>query len=231
MLYFIGLNFDHMPKTRRILVIGIILILVAMGVAIWFVLRNNKDDTNSTAYGNTNVNQSVNATTLPLIQAERLAASPTAKIETTYGTITMRFFTAEAPELSKNFIELAKRGYYNGLTFHRIVPGFVIQGGDPNGDGTGGTSYTGEGMADEAGALALKHVRGAVAWAKSSLPNSIGSQFYIVIDDASYLNNQYSVFGQVVEGMDVVDRISAVSTDGNDKPRVPVRMTSVTVEE
>lgn len=145
----------------------------------------------------------------------------------------MRFFTEQAPELTKNFIELAKTGYYDGLSFHRIIPGFVAQGGDPLGTGTGGHSYKGEGqgLADEPGALALKHVKGAVAWAKSSLPNSIGSQFYIALDDIAQLDGGYSVFGQVVEGIDVVEKIGKVATDATDKPTTPVVMTKVTITE
>lgn len=166
-------------------------------------------------------------------QTEKLAASPVATVETNFGTFTMKFYANDAPELTKNFIELAKTGYYDGLTFHRIVPGFVIQGGDPNGTGTGGHSYKGEGqgLADEPGALALKHVKGAVAWAKSSLPNSIGSQFYIALDEITQLDGGYSVFGQVVDGMDTVEKIAAVPTGANDRPKQEVKIGKVTITE
>ncbi|MFH0852963.1 MAG: peptidylprolyl isomerase [bacterium] len=162
-------------------------------------------------------------------QIDQLADSPKAIITTNHGDIVIQFYTQAAPELSNNFIELAKSGYYDNLTFHRIVPGFVIQGGDPNGDGTGGESYTKEGLADEPGALALKHIKGAVACAKSSLPNSIGSQFYIAIQDVPMLDGEYSVFGQVVEGIEVVDKIAQVETDAQDKPKELVKILKVTV--
>jgi peptidyl-prolyl cis-trans isomerase B (cyclophilin B) len=166
-------------------------------------------------------------------QLSQLAERPIVTIETNLGTFKVKLYTSAAPELTKNFIELSQSGYYNGLTFHRVIPGFVIQGGDPKGDGTGGHSYKGEGagLADEAGALKLKHVRGAVAWAKSSLPNSIGSQFYVALDDLTQLDGGYSVFGQVVEGMEVVDKLAAVPTDASDRPLTPVTMTRVTVAE
>jgi cyclophilin family peptidyl-prolyl cis-trans isomerase len=155
-----------------------------------------------------------------------------AVIETNMGMIKFKFFQKQAPELTKNFIELAKTGYYDNLIFHRIIEGFMIQGGDPEGTGTGGHSYKGEGtkLGDEPGALNLNHYPGAVAWAKSAMPNSIGSQFYIVHEEASFLNGNYSVFGQVFEGMDIIDKIATVKTDSNDKPLQPVIITKVTIE-
>lgn len=166
-------------------------------------------------------------------QTTKLANQPVVTVETNLGTFKIKLYTKEAPELTKNFIELARSGYYNGLTFHRIIPGFVAQGGDPKGDGTGGHSYKGEGsgLADEPGALKLKHIRGAVAWAKSSLPNSIGSQFYVALDNLTQLDGGYSVFGQVVEGMDVIDKVAGVRTDSANKPVNPVVMNQVTVSE
>ncbi|MFH1171519.1 MAG: peptidylprolyl isomerase [bacterium] len=166
-------------------------------------------------------------------QLALLSSSPAITVETTLGAFTIQLYQQQAPELTKNFLELATSGYYNGLTFHRIVPGFVIQGGDPTGSGSGGSSSKGEGigLADEPGALKLKHYRGAVAWAKSSLPNSIGSQFYIALDDLPQLDGQYSVFGQVVRGMNVVDAIGAVTTDASQRPLQSVRMISVTVSD
>ncbi len=164
-------------------------------------------------------------------QLAKLAASPTATVQTDKGAFTIKLYIADAPNLTKNFLELAKRSYYDNLIFHRVIPGFVIQGGDPNGNGTGGQSSTGTGLADEPGALKLHHVRGAVAWAKSSLPNSIGSQFYIALDDLEQLDGSYSVFGQVVTGMDIVDAIATVPTDSSDKPVTPVHIINVTINE
>jgi peptidyl-prolyl cis-trans isomerase B (cyclophilin B) len=154
-----------------------------------------------------------------------------AVIETNKGTIKFEFFPDDAPELTKNFAELAKKGYYDGIIFHRVINGFMIQGGDPEGTGMGGESYKGTGLADEEGALKLKHKKGAVSWAKSSLPNSIGSQFFIVHEPAHFLDGSYSVFGQVVEGQDVVDSIAIVETDGGDKPLEDVVMLKVYLEK
>lgn len=155
----------------------------------------------------------------------------TAVIETNYGTIKFRFHGDEAPNLSTNFVELAKKGYYNGTIFHRVIENFMIQGGDPTGTGSGGTSYLGKGLPDEDGALKLKNNRGAVACAKSSLPNSIGSQFYIVHKDANFLDGNYSVFGYVTEGMDVVDAIATSETDASDRPLKEVKMQRVYIAE
>lgn len=194
-------------------------------------VTNNSGTNSSTNAPRTNTMNTSTGSAGYDAQLARLAASPTATIETDKGTFTIKFYTDEAPNLTKNFVELANKGYYGNLTFHRIVPGFVIQGGDPKGDGTGGESYTGSGLADELGALQLHHLRGAVAWAKSSLPNSIGSQFYIALDELEQLDGSYSVFGQVVTGMDVVDAIAAVPTDASDKPVTPVHIIKVTINE
>lgn len=122
---------------------------------------------------------------------------PVAAIETPRGTIRIRLFPEEAPKTVANFIKLANRGYYDGLRFHRVEPGFVIQGGDPKGDGSGGPGYT---IPDEKNKK-LKHVVGAVAMAKTNAPNSAGSQFYIVIGKpTTALDGKYTVFGQVIEG-------------------------------
>ncbi len=132
------------------------------------------------------------------------AKTARARIETPKGEIVFQFFPDDAPLHSAAFIKLARSGFYDGLTFHRYEPGFVIQGGDPSGNGTGGPGYN-----LEAEFSARPHVQGTVAMARSSNPNSAGSQFYIVLDDAPFLNRQYTVFGHVVEGLTVVDKIRA----------------------
>ncbi len=132
------------------------------------------------------------------------AKTARARITTPKGEIVFRFYPDDAPQHSAAFIKLARAGFYDGLTFHRYEPGFVIQGGDPSGNGTGGPGYN-----LDAEFNSQKHVKGAVAMARSSNPNSAGSQFYICIEDAPFLNNQYTVFGQVVEGQTVVDAIRA----------------------
>lgn len=220
-----------MSERKKIIVLVVVIVVVFAGVGVlaWWKSRPQPRPTAT----NTNTTVSTQDANTTMNQADKLAPSPVATVETTQGTFKLKFFTTDAPELSKNFIELAKTGYYDGLIFHRVIPGFVIQGGDPRGDGTGGHSYKGEetGLADEPSAQALKHVKGAVAWAKSSLPNSIGSQFYVVLDEVrtAQLNGQYSVFGQVVEGLDVIEKIGQVATDENDKPTQDVKITRVTI--
>ena len=124
------------------------------------------------------------------------------------GEIVIKFYPQDAPKSVANFIKLARKGFYNGLTFHRLVPGFVAQGGDPNGDGSGGPGYTIQGEFSENGwNNQQKHVKGAVAMARTNDPNSAGSQFYICLDAQPALDGKYAVFGQVVKGMEYVDQI------------------------
>lgn len=129
------------------------------------------------------------------------------------GEIRMEFFPEDAPKTVENFVTLARKGFYDGLVFHRVVPGFVVQGGDPKGDGTGGPGYT-----IKAEFSARKHVRGTLAMARSQHPDSAGSQFYITYGPQPHLDGSYTVFGQVVAGMEHVDAI-----------RQGDRMTSVTI--
>lgn len=130
------------------------------------------------------------------------AADARARITTDKGEIVFRFYPDVAPQHAAAFIKLARAGFYDGLTFHRVEPGFVIQGGDPSGNGTGGPGYQLDAEFSE-----RPHTTGTVAMARSSNPNSAGSQFYICLGDAPFLNRQYTVFGHVVEGQDVVDAI------------------------
>tara|TARA_Y100000310_G_scaffold340387_1_gene435945 strand:+ start:1488 stop:1970 length:483 start_codon:yes stop_codon:yes gene_type:complete len=126
-----------------------------------------------------------------------------ATIETNKGIIELELFTEEAPITTKNFIKLAESGFYNGLTFHRVEPGFVIQGGDPNGDGTGGSD---ENIPLEI-APGLTHSKGTLAMARATDPNSASSQFYITLADAPFLDGNYAIFGKVISGMEVVESI------------------------
>jgi len=146
-------------------------------------------------------------------------SSYTAVIEVDgYGTITVALDGTAAPETVSNFISLAKSGFYDGLTFHRIIDGFMIQGGDPNGDGTGGSGETINGEFSENGFdNSLSHTRGAVSMARSEDFNSASSQFFIVHEDSTYLDGSYAVFGYVTDGMDVVDQLCADAkpTDSN----------------
>lgn len=148
-------------------------------------------------------------------------------IETNYGKIVFETYNNDAPNTVKNFVTLAEKGFYNGLTFHRVIKGFMIQGGDPNGNGTGGPGYT---FADELNpntpSYKAGYKKGVVAMANAG-PNTNGSQFFIMTADYPLPNN-YTIFGKVVSGQEVVDKIGQVQTGANDKPISPVTMTKVT---
>ena len=124
-----------------------------------------------------------------------------------------------APNTVNNFISLVKKGFYDGLCFHRVISGFMIQGGDPKGNGTGGPGYSIRGEFSRNGfPNNLKHVRGVISMARSMMPNSAGSQFFIMHAPSPHLDGQYAAFGKVTEGMDVVDKIAKCATDMSDKP-------------
>ena len=137
-----------------------------------------------------------------------------------------------APITAANFEKLVREGFYDGLTFHRVIRGFMIQGGDPRGNGTGGsgTNIKGEFAANGVNNTLL-HKRGVISMARSQMPDSASSQFFIMHEDAPHLDGQYAAFGKVVEGMDAVDEIAAVRTDWHDKPVEPVVMKRVYVQE
>lgn len=146
--------------------------------------------------------------------------------------IRLELYPEIAPITVENFVKLAKDGFYDGLTFHRIIPGFMIQGGDPDGNGTGGPGYQIKGEFSSNGVKNdLKHKRGVISMARAMDPDSAGSQFFIMHDDADYLDGQYAAFGKVIEGMEEVDRIASVETGWQDAPRKKVVMTKVRVSE
>ncbi len=147
------------------------------------------------------------------------------------GVIRIAMDKDAAPKSVENFVNLAKSGFYDGLTFHRVIDGFMIQGGDPLGNGTGGSDTTIVGEFKRNGVNNPKsHKRGVISMARSMDPNSASSQFFIVHKDSTFLDGDYAAFGDVVEGMDVVDRIASVETDANDKPLSVVTMKRVYVE-
>ena len=149
-----------------------------------------------------------------------------ATITTEKGDIAVDLFTDGAPKAANNFVDLAKKGFYDGVIFHRVVPGFVIQGGDPTGTGRGGPGYTFE---DEP--FKGDYYRGTLAMANAG-PNTNGSQFFICLADLSgSLPKKYTIFGQVTKGMDVVDQIARARIGANDRPHEPVKITKVTVAE
>lgn len=140
-------------------------------------------------------------------------------------------YPEKAPETVKNFLALAESGFFDGLIFHRVIPGFMIQGGDPKGSGTGGPSYCIRGEFRANGFdNGLKHDRGVLSMARTMAPNSAGSQFFVMHENSPHLDGQYAAFGKLIEGIDVVDEICKVRTDYNDRPRVPQVMKKVTVE-
>ena len=137
-----------------------------------------------------------------------------------------------APVTCKNFIKLVKDGFYDGLTFHRIIPGFMIQGGCPKGDGTGGPGHTIKGeFASNGVTNDLKHTRGVLSMARAMDPNSAGSQFFIMHADAPHLDGDYAAFGKLTEGYEVLDRIASARTGFMDRPVKPQKIKTVTVEE
>ena len=147
------------------------------------------------------------------------------------GIIKAELYPETAPNSVNNFISLVNKGFYDGIIFHRVIAGFMIQGGDPKGIGIGGPGYSIRGEFEANGFKNdLKHSRGVLSMARAMDPNSAGSQFFIMHEDAPHLDGQYAAFGKVIEGMDVVDAIAAVRTDYNDRPRTPQKMKKVTVE-
>ena len=136
-----------------------------------------------------------------------------------------------APNTVNNFISLVNKGFYDGLIFHRVINGFMIQGGDPEGTGMGGPGYGIKGeFAQNGFANDLKHSAGVLSMARSMMPNSAGSQFFIMHKDAPHLDGAYAAFGKIIEGMDVVNKIAEVATDYSDRPLEDQRMKTVTVE-
>lgn len=159
--------------------------------------------------------------------------NPIVTIEMADGKIIKaELYPDKAPNTVNNFISLVKSGFYDGLIFHRVICGFMIQGGDPAGVGTGGPGYNIKGEFALNGFLQndIKHQRGVLSMARAMSPNSAGSQFFIMHKNASHLDGQYAAFGKVVEGIEAVDAIASVDTDWNDKPKDPQIMQKVTVE-
>ena len=146
--------------------------------------------------------------------------------------IKIELYPEYAPKTVENFLKLVKEGFYDGLTFHRIIPGFMIQGGDPKGNGTGGSKEKIPGEFKQNGfpQNTLKHTRGVISMARAYDPNSASSQFFIMHADAPHLDGAYAAFGKVVEGMETVDEIAATPTGFRDEPRVRVGIKSVTLD-
>lgn len=165
-------------------------------------------------------------------QDQGLKQNPIVTLEMENGnTIKIELYPEIAPQTVKNFVSLVSEGFYDGLIFHRVIPGFMIQGGDPNGTGMGGSKqnipgeFSANGFKND-----LKHDRGVISMARSSDPNSASSQFYIVVKASSHLDGQYAAFGKVTDGMEEVDRIVSVQRDRGDKPLEAQKMKKVTIQ-
>lgn len=157
--------------------------------------------------------------------------NPIVTIETNNGTIQAELYPEVAPNTVNNFISLVKKGFYNETIFHRVIPGFMVQGGDPEGSGMGGPGYGIKGeFAMNRFPNDLKHSRGVLSMARSMNPDSAGSQFFIMVADAPHLDGQYAAFGKVISGMEEADRIVNVARDYSDRPREDQIMKTVTVE-
>ncbi len=152
---------------------------------------------------------------------------PKATIETTKGKIVVELYADKAPRTVANFVKLSKQGFYNGIIFHRVIPGFMVQTGDPTGTGRGGPGYTFE---DEF-APDLKHDTPGVLSMANAGPNTNGSQFFITLAPTPWLNGKHTIFGKVVEGQSVVDAIAAAQRNAQDRPLEDIKMTTVTIQE
>jgi cyclophilin family peptidyl-prolyl cis-trans isomerase len=194
--------------------------------------QTGRNDAYSTNNSNTQTTSNNTVNSQPMQLQPPKAGDTIVTLETDKGTIKFKIFTDQVPEISKNFLELAKAGKYDGVPFHRVIEGFMIQTGDfTNQNGTGGHSYQGPGteIEDEFSAD-LKHYKGTVSMANAG-PNTNGSQFFIVTaaQGTPHLNNKHSVFGQVIEGQDIAEAISKVETAPGDKPLAPITIKKVTI--
>ena len=157
--------------------------------------------------------------------------NPVVTIETNHGKIEVELYPDVAPNTVNNFISLVKKGFYDGTIFHRVIPGFMIQGGDPDGTGMGGPGYSIYGEFTHNGFKnSLRHTRGVLSMARAMFPNSAGSQFFLMVEDAPHLDGEYAAFGKVVSGIEACDRIVSVPRDRRDRPLQDEKMVKVTVE-
>lgn len=202
-----------MDRSTVLVIASIAIIGIATIVGLVFINMNNL---------NTNTNDGADAADVLSVKATHITLS------TNFGDITLQLFDADAPKTVANFVKLAQEGFYNGLTFHRVIGGFMIQGGDPNGDGSGGPGYTFEDEINPSASLYQQgYQKGIVAMANRGL-NTNGSQFFIMLADTP-LPPQYTIFGRVTAGQDVVDAIGNVKTDERDRPLEPVIIQTVTI--
>jgi len=220
-------------------------IYALLAVAVASCTPANTANNETTAATETNTTSSATATeaTVPPATTSSAAAeenkpmsqyeNKVAEIHTSAGEIDIRFFPDVAPNHVKNFIDLAEKGFYNGSKFHRVIPGFMIQGGDPNtisgSPSTWGTGGSGKNVGAEFNSVS--HKRGIVSMARSNDPNSASSQFFIVVKDSTFLDKQYTVFGQVTKGMEVADKIVDAPRDASDRPNTPTTIDKIVIRD
>ena len=217
------MRMKNIKKYLKLILVTIImtsLILVGCGTSKSTTNKTEeKDTTSSSESSDTNSSEANKSLPLATITVEG------------YGVIEAELYPEIAPNTVNNFIDLSNKGFYNNLKFHRIIKDFMIQGGDPKGNGTGGPGYSIEGEFTSNGfANSLKHTKGILSMARAQDPNSAGSQFFIMTKEASQLDGNYAAFGKVISGLDVIDKIENVKTDSNDKPKEDVVIKSITVD-
>jgi peptidyl-prolyl cis-trans isomerase B (cyclophilin B) len=205
-------------KKTSVLILSVLLLFFLLGCGKKEEVKTQKAEEQPAQVAETKAPETKPISQEPIVRDK----NPIVVMETNYGPIELELFWKDTPKTAENFLKLTNSGFYNGLTFHRIIPNFVIQGGDPSGDGTGGPGYS---IPFEK--ANTKHLRGYLGMARSQDPNSAGSQFYICLKELPSLDNNYVVFGKVIKGMDTVDKIAAVKTGPGDFPVDKVIMTKV----
>ena len=222
---------------------NVIYALLAVAVASCTPASTANNETTAATETNTTSSATATEATVPPATTSSAAAeenkpmsqyeNKVAEIHTSSGEIDVRFFPDVAPNHVKNFIDLAEKGFYNGTKFHRVIPGFMIQGGDPNtisgSPATWGTGGSGKNI--DAEFNSVKHKRGILSMARSNSPNSASSQFFIMVADAPSLDGAYSVFGQVTKGMDVADKIVNAPTGQQDRPNNPTSIDKIVIRD
>lgn len=178
------------------------------------------------ACGKTKENNNINGGT------KKMETNPVVTIEMENGDkMSIELYPKIAPNTVKNFVSLVKKGFYDGLIFHRVIPGFMIQGGDPDGNGGGGPGYSIKGeFTQNKFQNDLKHTKGVISMARAQSPNSAGSQFFLMVADSPHLDGQYAGFGKIISGMEIADKIVAVKRNSSDKPLQEQKIKKVTVE-
>lgn len=225
-----------MDKNIIINIVGVLILLAGVGGGIYLYEKNQAVEPNTlqSAVAVDSSGGTLQVTETPIQQTTQLQTSNKnmnkVTINTNFGAIVLELFPNDAPKTVENFVTLAQKGFYNNLIFHRVIPGFMIQGGDPNGTGTGGPGYQFEDeLNPSAPSYQAGYQKGVLAMANAG-PNTNGSQFFIMLADYPLPHN-YTIFGKVISGQDVVDQIGAVKTGLNDRPVTPVVMETVTVSE